>query len=213
MVFFGFLSGFSSYNYGVYAEAGWGTMNFVGGFPRVFFGFLVGMIVQHLVNKRKDLILKVNMSFMHFFAARPVLIYIVTLGLFSVPFIGHGAVFLISVAVFCPLVVLAGALAKTGNRTLLRISEFLGWISYPVYCLHIPIGNLIALTGNEGGLYRLLPLPFPVVGSIIVIFVSIVMTLMYEQPVRALLSRHFVRRVERPLVTDSQAKAVTDIGY
>jgi peptidoglycan/LPS O-acetylase OafA/YrhL len=55
------------------------------------------------------------------------------------PFYIKGLYSLLVIAVLAPLLVIQGGNAKCANRIILAASEFLGWISYPVYCLHFPV--------------------------------------------------------------------------
>ena len=47
-----------------------------------------------------------------------------------------GLYYFITVGIFAPLLVWLGAHAVCENRMVLMLSERIGWLSYPLYCLH-----------------------------------------------------------------------------
>jgi peptidoglycan/LPS O-acetylase OafA/YrhL len=72
-----------------------------------------------------------------------------------------------------------------------NIAKFLGWMSYPIYCLHFPIGRAVFLQADEGHYSKY----FAVFASItITLVVSVILTKLCEEPIRAYLSRKFLRR-------------------
>ncbi len=107
---------------------GWSISTFVGGFPRVLWGFFMGMILY----------------FVHLRVARLALpaglLAILVLAFMMIPHQNwYGTYWLIGLALV-PLVVFFGANSrlKLGSGQA-RISDYLGQISYPLYCIHYPI--------------------------------------------------------------------------
>jgi peptidoglycan/LPS O-acetylase OafA/YrhL len=69
----------------------------------------------------------------------------------------------------------------------------LGWISYPVYCLHYPIGRLAKFLGVGTHDPGYLPMG---AGIAVTLAAAMALTRWYEEPVRAALSARRWRGVE-----------------
>jgi peptidoglycan/LPS O-acetylase OafA/YrhL len=67
----------------------------------------------------------------------------------------------------------------------MRLARLLGWISYPVYCLHTPIMRYVMYGGVTG---RNVTATLALAVST-TLLAAIVLTRWYEEPVRAVLSR------------------------
>ncbi len=93
--------------------------------------------------------------------------------------------------VIAPAMVFAGALVKLTNKIDIPVSQFLGWMSYPIYCLHFPLGGVIAKA--MGGMDHH-PKLFTLVATTVTFLVCILVTRYYEEPVRLWLSRRLVSR-------------------
>lgn len=168
---------------------GWDSLNFMGGFPRVLFGFILGILLQRFLQDPVTKAKLVNNVFYQKACRIPFLVYLLALGLFSLsPTYAHGTFAILSLLA-CPLVILLGAGSVHTSRLMPHISTFLGWISYPLYCVHMPVGWLI---DNAYKTERLPPvlatLPQPVLSSIVAVLLTIVLIKLYEEPVRALLT-------------------------
>lgn len=134
----GMLDGFSTYTNAVSAGSGWGTQNLLGGFARVFYGFTCGML---LYQAREGLGRQYFGSRLFSTDTGCLALYLALAGtlMFSGDF--HGLYYLLAITVLAPVLVMWGGEAKPVNRALLKISHFLGWMSFPVYCLHTPVFN------------------------------------------------------------------------
>lgn len=88
----------------------------------------------------------------------PALLY---LGLFLTlccPFYLKGLYRFFVLLVAAPYLVVQGSQAQCRSAAMRRASRFLGWISYPVYCLHRPVGYEITLLHTQGILTTNVPL-------------------------------------------------------
>ena len=85
-----------------------------------------------------------------------------------------------------PGIVYAGSLVSHLGTFELNTARFLGWISYPIYCLHLPIGNLIAMV-LRGSHYSQ---PAVILISLtLTLTAAVVLTKFYEEPTRSYFSR------------------------
>jgi peptidoglycan/LPS O-acetylase OafA/YrhL len=118
------------------ANMGFQPSSYWGGFPRCMFGFLVGMLIYHIVRQQGPVLLSVN----------PILIWAAFLTVLMLPihYIGLPLLFFVM-----PFIVWLGAVAK--NPTWLRgIAVQAGRLAYALYLLSYPI--LIALHHLRGWL-------------------------------------------------------------
>lgn len=187
-----FLVSFEDYSYGFNADTGWSTLNFSGGFVRVFFGFTAGIFIQ------KAVVCEGGWK-LHYLKDKPALLYALALILISIPYMLSGITQLVSVLLFCPIIVFVGAKTEVKSKTLTQLSKFLGWISYPVYCLHVPMGNFVALVINQGLGHQLdvSGYLFPVVATTLTLVASVIFARFYEEPIRRLLSQQYAVRCKQ----------------
>lgn len=54
-----------------------------------------------------------------------------------------------STLVVVPLIVTVGAVSTTQNQFVNRAFDYLGWISYPIYCLHLPVYLLFVMVTGK----------------------------------------------------------------
>lgn len=114
---------------------GWGTSNFFGGFPRVFYSFAMGVLLIEFTKKIKTR----NSNLASF----------IIIGTLAIALIVHhmnGYFWLVSVAILVPIFVYAGAIFRFESTTMRWTSNYLGMVSYPIYCLHMPLYGLITYT-------------------------------------------------------------------
>ena len=111
---------------------GWNSETFVSGFPRVIYGFVCGMVLHEISNpdKLQDWIRKLP-------KLHPFLLYLALIASLAFPYELRGLYFYLTVGVVAPILILVTSRAVTGP-VLTPVSEFLGWLSYPLYCLHSP---------------------------------------------------------------------------
>ena len=110
-------------------NSGFTLENILGGFPRVFFGFACGMLLYRWFGNSRDQTRSIN----------PWLLYVELVAMLLVPVFARGLYAVFFIAVLSPLTVWLGAFSVCRDRFTLRLSEFLGWLSYPLYCLHRPV--------------------------------------------------------------------------
>jgi peptidoglycan/LPS O-acetylase OafA/YrhL len=124
---------------GLYLQlsVGWGTENFFGGFPRVFYGFTCGMLLYQLRS------LPSPFRLLNWIQRAPsfhtFILYAGFVGMLLNPHLMKGLYSFGVIIVLAPLLIMQGSNAKCENRAVLATSEFLGWLSYPIYCLHFPV--------------------------------------------------------------------------
>jgi peptidoglycan/LPS O-acetylase OafA/YrhL len=119
------------------AHPGWGTENFLGGFPRVMFAFFAGVAIfdwRHVVARVPRL---------------PAwLVVLAVLILFGVPrttyFLSY---WLVAVLMAVPILVAAGTQCVIYTAAGRALAEFAGRLSYPIYCIHYPLLMLDAASG------------------------------------------------------------------
>jgi len=153
---------------------GWSIGNFVGGFPRVIYSFYLGFALYHLWKK----------GLLRSYRLAPFLAPLMVLALCALP--SDKWLLIGSVLLFTPMVV-ALSVAQPASEPFRRFYALLGEASYPVYVLHLPAYNLMAL-----GLTRLhicapgAPPPFAARVTLVVVVcvASIGLARLYDQPGR-----------------------------
>jgi peptidoglycan/LPS O-acetylase OafA/YrhL len=112
------------------------SWNILGGFPRVFYGFTCGMLlcilrIDHKIisGRSRDI--------------GPLALYAALLGVLLFPHSVRGLFQVSFIAIVAPALVFVGANYNPRTKLLTSVSEFLGWLSYPLYCLHAPIFYLL----------------------------------------------------------------------
>lgn len=126
---------------------GWGAGNFLGGFPRVGFGFLTGVLLYHW---RDRLTLLPHL---------PTGLLLLLLALaFSVPaFRLHTYYSFLMTLSFVPLMVALGARASSPpDSRRQRWARLAGALSYPLYCVHFPILFLVFLALPQPTFWQLM---------------------------------------------------------
>ena len=117
---------------------GWGTVNMVGGFPRVTCSFFAGVIIYQY-GAQAPWVARFRRAVGKAGSTLGVLIAAAIILLFAWP--NDNRIF--QVAVLLPLTgcVFIGSMIGTGGR-IARVLTFLGDMSYPMYCLHYPLMSL-----------------------------------------------------------------------
>ncbi|MEC5384595.1 acyltransferase [Uliginosibacterium sp. H3] len=119
------------------ATPGWGAENLQGGFPRVVLGFFSGVVVHHVFRRYERRLPVINsLSLM-------LVLCLVLWHRWS------AGIWFLSAVLLAPLLVLLGAASTTKSAILVRSFNYLGWISYPIYCLHFPIYSLFTSLTHE----------------------------------------------------------------
>lgn len=154
---------------------GWSTINFIGGFPRVGFSFMVGVLIFRFFDDIKRL------PVIH-----PLLILIVLTLILLMPFHKSVLYWLFCSLLIMPLFVITGARVEIKSALNKKIMIFLGWISYPLYCLHNPILNIY-----KG--FTTVPIHFYLeisIVSIVTFLLTYLIAKFYDDPIRAWLAKY-----------------------
>lgn len=129
-----FFHGFTDYNFLFDMNSGFDSENILGGFPRLFYSFSAGMLLyrwrfsgrtRRPGNMNRDI--------------NPWILYTALIAMFICPLYIKGMYSLFAVAAIAPAVVWFGSLSVCRGHFASVASEFLGWLSYPLYCVHMPI--------------------------------------------------------------------------
>ena len=119
-------------------EPGWSNLNFLGGVPRTFLGFYMGVVLYRLHRRHADRFMRINPAYI--LASLAIVFVMPNMGAWSI-FLWLG-----SAIVLVPLWVSLGVNSEPSGARARRIFGYVGWLSYPIYCLHVPIYHLINLT-------------------------------------------------------------------
>jgi peptidoglycan/LPS O-acetylase OafA/YrhL len=178
----------------VSVTVGFDTSNYLGGLPRVAFGFTCGVLLHELmrdgVGARRVAATLGRAPYPSF------LLYAALLAMFLFPKTIHGLYAMIALATAVPTIVFVGAQIRTGSGIETNAARFLGWISYPIYCLHIPVVRLVifARGGSRSPADGVM-----VLSAIITIALAVALTRWYEEPMRAALSGRTSPRRREPV--------------
>ena len=152
-------------------DMGWNTKSFIGIFPRVCFGFGCGVL---LFRNRSALPgLKIIQSIENLPNIPPLAIYALLLGFLAFPLRLGGIYALLAISILAPLLVAVGSNSKMGSEGWIsRLSQLLGWISFPVYCLHRPIIGLIGLLDGSSAILSSRHISIPLAAALITVALS-----------------------------------------
>lgn len=116
-------------------HSGWGEDNFIGGFPRVMIFFFLGAAIYGLH-------LKLPLMPAWWLAA---LVLLLVMALIA----RSTWITLIALFVVGPAAVVVGSRVDLGriDPRLIWLMEFLGYLSYPLYIIHYPVGHLLQMGG------------------------------------------------------------------
>ncbi|CAB3755662.1 acyltransferase family protein [Paraburkholderia humisilvae] len=181
----------------VFFGAGWGTRNFFAGFIRVSYGFSMGVLIYSLHENQTPLKFGRALSAV---IRNDLALYLLFAVAIACPF-GMKGLYPMAVIFFvAPLMVYCGANIAPTGRVGARVAHFLGWMSYPIYCLHFPIGRLIFMyfPGSE---HR--PAQAIALSVALTIVISVIVTKLLEEPVRTYLTKKFASRARVGLKAES----------
>jgi len=155
---------------------GWGARNVVGGIPRIIFGFFSGVVLFMTFENYRRYLPVVNPNYI------AALILVVLLkGWTSYIWLG-------STILFVPLLVAVGSISNPTNSHTSRVFKYLGWISYPIYCVHFPIYSIFTLLTDNADYGILTPLICVPVAIVVAHFAAKYI----DEPVRNILSNWFL---------------------
>lgn len=155
---------------------GWSTVNFVGGFPRVGYSFMVGVLIYKFFDTAKNLP-RVN----------PIAISIVLTILLLLPLsrVAYYYYWIFASLFLLPAIVLFGTRVDIKRPSFVKILSYLGWISYPIYCIHAPMLHIWdSINPSPDHYYRSLIILFP-----LTLLVTHILAKYIDSPVRVWLSK------------------------
>ena len=120
---------------------GFAPQHFLLGFPRVFASFLAGMLIYALTQEAPKYLTRRLPASRSLTAAFG--IYGVMLAMLFFPFHMSGFYPFLGVAVLCPLLITVGARIQPQARWFNWVSDYLGQVSFPLYCIHVPVFLLV----------------------------------------------------------------------
>ncbi|HTQ70598.1 MAG TPA: acyltransferase, partial [Acidocella sp.] len=142
----GFVDAFLNYCYALDLSGGWRADNFMEGFPRVFFGFPFGILLYSLIeDTRLDKLRAVAGRWI----SHPYILYLLIIFVCASPHEVKGLYSVFIIAVVAPCLVCVGAAMSCKGSISVKVARFLGWMSYPIYCLHYPIGRAVYLLSEK----------------------------------------------------------------
>ncbi|MCK0195794.1 acyltransferase [Ancylobacter sp. 6x-1] len=169
-----------SHQNGLVFGMGYNTGTFIGGFPRVIFSFVTGIILcRYISTPRTSSPQETVMwgkAWMLYGAASLLLLF---------PFDIDGIYALFFITIGGPALVWVGGHTIIRNTASQSIANFLGWLSYPVYCLHIPVGWMVWAIGHRNGLT---PMEMLISATLATVLLSCAIATLLDSPVRRLLT-------------------------
>jgi peptidoglycan/LPS O-acetylase OafA/YrhL len=131
------IGGLIGYNNNIGDPGGFEADNFLSGFPRVFYGFICGMLLYRLRGTPSRY--RLLNWLQHLPSLSPIWLYGALALMLACPVKLCGFYYLIAIVFCAPFLVMHGGKARCHNSMILFLSENLGWLSYPIYCLHMPV--------------------------------------------------------------------------
>jgi peptidoglycan/LPS O-acetylase OafA/YrhL len=185
---------FVEYQSNLHWGTGWSTANVLGGFPRVFYGFICGMLLYKVGELPafgkwwKRLLERARSAGTLSSTWRCLLIY-GALGLcLLLPFNLRGMTYLMTIGAFGPLLIILASRIELSAGPLLTVSKALGWLSYPIYCLQDPVLELTRFADQHYALGLHTALPQPVIFFGATFILAIVAGKLVDEPIRRYLS-------------------------
>ncbi|RQR52413.1 acyltransferase [Burkholderia sp. Bp9140] len=182
-VVYGWLVGLDNGKLTVILNQGWSADNFIGGCFRVGYGFLLGVAI----GKMHDANLPARP---HWFVAGLVrndcMLFVAFLLVVLFPTSIRGIYALAVLLFVAPVLVYRGAMLAPSGKLTARISSFLGWISYPLYCVHYPIGRLVFAYAPHGDIYVVRT---AMLAACLSIVSAAVLAKFVEEPIRSYLGK------------------------
>ncbi len=158
---------------------GWATHNIRLGVPRLYFNFALGLLIGQLYQQGPEGWIWRTARRL---AVGPMTIYLILIVVMTLHYYFKFMYYPLAVAIVAPTLIVLGITARAKTPALSRTSLFIGWLSYPLYCLHMPISHV---------LHAVIPWPaVMVIAAITSMSVAGMVAKYYDEPVRAWLSRH-----------------------
>ena len=191
----GFVHAHHAGDSGFNMDLGWGIHNLYGGFPRVIYGFSAGVLIYSFTKSERFHAVHAGVRR---FLGNSYLIYLALFFIFAFPSSLHGFYTSLVLVIAAPCLVYVGSLANCPDSISLNIAKFLGWISYPLYCFHLPIGRSIFLIADR---FHISNLAAVVIAGALSVAVAAILTKFCEEPARAYLSRKLSMVLKTPRST------------
>jgi peptidoglycan/LPS O-acetylase OafA/YrhL len=150
LIIFSTINALSNHDFPIIYSGGWGAENFFCGIPRVFFGFSFGVLIYRL---KDDLKINHWAEKLKLSTVNPVYLYCGILVIFSNTEFFYGLYTIFVIGVLLPAVVWVGSKVKITRSISKKWAHRLGLLSFPIYCIHFPIGRLFNLLSQ----YRPMP--------------------------------------------------------
>jgi peptidoglycan/LPS O-acetylase OafA/YrhL len=112
-------------------------------------------------------------------------VYVAAALALAAPLSFHGLYVAMVIAVAAPIIVLAGASISTVAGRSAALARRLGALSYPLYCLHFPIGRVVWALGERNGVSPPACMGAGLVLSLIAAQIALVA---FDAPVRRILT-------------------------
>lgn len=211
LIAFGFFYSFIEYHTGSPSYgAGWSTSSTLGGFPRVFYGFTCGMLLYKvgeipLIGGRMTrLLAPVGKVASMPPTLRCFLAYLLLALCLMLPIGLKGIYFLFVIALAGPALILLASRIDLQPGVMLTISRILGWLSYPLYCLHMPVLVLTRYADRHYGFGNWLPTAAVFFGAVFLL--ALVLGKLVDEPARRWLTAQSARLfvVKKPPTAVSQ---------
>jgi peptidoglycan/LPS O-acetylase OafA/YrhL len=164
---------------------GWNSASFIGGIPRVFFGFSLGIVIYRAANDGQlGSLAKLDVLIRH-----PYLLFSAVVLVLACPTDMSGLYTGLMLITFLPLFIVVGSGMQCSGLCR-QVCLFLGWISYPIYCLHYPIGRAVFLISDGRGYSHENAL---IVSMICTVVCAAIVAKVYDGPVRSWLTAKLSR--------------------
>ncbi|WP_170976396.1 acyltransferase [Rhizobium sp. FKL33] len=188
---FGLYTGLPNDKAGFNPSLGWSTDTVAGGFFRVGFGFALGVLLYRRLREIGPKI-RASASFRLF---TPGLLYLAAFCLLINPFAARGLITVPTLLVAIPAIVAIGAMSQSASARMERASIFLGYLSYPLYCLHFPVGRLTALATRD---LNLSTWSFALLAGSLSILAALLAAAFIDRPLRRMIAARRHRRASQP---------------
>jgi peptidoglycan/LPS O-acetylase OafA/YrhL len=163
-----------------------GLSGFVGGFFRVFFGYTLGVILYKSIGEgwTPRLFQWLRSSNLNF-------LYLLLFVALACPASINGLIPIFFMLLLAPALIVSGAkIAHLGPRAT-WFADWLGYLSYPVYCLHQPIGRVALFFGDK---FHWTQSAMVMIAILATFVLSILVCKLLEEPVRRWLSSSLLER-------------------
>jgi peptidoglycan/LPS O-acetylase OafA/YrhL len=164
---------------------GWDSSNLIGGIPRVFFGFSLGIVIYRAVSRNQFGVLTKIKSASDRLIHHPSVLFVLVVLVLACPTEMAGLYPALMLLTLIPWFIVIGSRMACEGNWQRRVSLFLGWMSYPIYCLHYPIGRAIFLISDDAGYSHGVALIASVICTLVC---AAIIAKVYDGPVRVWLS-------------------------